>query len=181
MNRMNQFSMEKSLTSKQRVQSQDAFEKKAHQWKGQAETASKFRKIADRSSHLAEDLAEHAEEEREAANLRRVAKEADHEVDKARKEADRLEKANESYENSGYEEIFSITEKRKQTRAELLADYEKRKNTQEIAEERANELKRQYETSDNLLSDTVKNIRSHVNTTHNQQQQNENALLAVNN
>merc|ERR1711865_878522 len=111
----------------------------------------------------------------------RVTKEADHEVDKARKEADRLEKANESYENSGYEEIFSITEKRKQTRAELLADYEKRKNTQEIAEERANELKRQYETSDNLLSDTVKNIRSHVNTTHSQQQQNENALLAVNN
>jgi len=207
--RIDQISSERSLIIKQRIQSQDAFEKKAHQWKGQAEIASKFRKVADKSSHAAEDLAEHAEEEREAANLRRVARdraeshvtekdsyktgleaqlkeaerattEADYQADKARKEADRLEKANESYENSGYEDIFSITEKRKDTRADLLADYEERKIIQKTAEDRAAELRKQYETSDNVFMGTVKNAESHAKSADNQRQQDKNALLEVN-
>jgi hypothetical protein len=53
----------------------DAFETKAHFWKKQADTAAHARKVADRSSHTAEEFAEHAEEEREAANLRHVARE----------------------------------------------------------------------------------------------------------
>jgi hypothetical protein len=208
--RIDQLSSERSLLIKQRQQSQDAFEKKAHQWKGQAETSSKFRKVADKSSHAAEDLAEHAEEEREAANLRSTARdraeshvtekgsyktgleaqlkeaeratiEADQQADKARKEANRLERANESYENSGYEEIFSITEKRKNTRAELLADYGDKKRNQKIAEERADELRKQYETSDNVFSGTVKKAESHGRSVSNQRQQDTNALLAVNN
>ena len=208
--RIDQLSSEISLVIQQRQQSQDAFEKKAHQWKGQAELASKLRKIADKSSHAAEDLAEHAEEEREAANLRstardraeshvtekgsyktgleaqlkeaeRATKDADLEADKARKEANRLEKANESYENSGYEDIFSITEKRKDTRAELLADYEDKKRTQKIAQERADMLRKQYETSDNVFSGTVKKAESHGRSVGNQRQQDTNALLAVNN
>ena len=41
----------------------------------QTELATKMRKVADRSAHVAEELAEHAEEEREAANLRHFARE----------------------------------------------------------------------------------------------------------
>jgi hypothetical protein len=49
------------------------FEEKARSWKSQVTIASQSRKAADRSSHLAEELAEHAEEEREAAALRNMA------------------------------------------------------------------------------------------------------------
>ena len=41
----------------------------------QTQLSSKMRKVADRSARAAEELAEHAEEEREAANLRLVARE----------------------------------------------------------------------------------------------------------
>eukprot|EP00548_Thalassiothrix_antarctica_P009264 CAMPEP_0194157032 /NCGR_PEP_ID=MMETSP0152-20130528/70462_1 /TAXON_ID=1049557 /ORGANISM="Thalassiothrix antarctica, Strain L6-D1" /LENGTH=1458 /DNA_ID=CAMNT_0038865143 /DNA_START=158 /DNA_END=4534 /DNA_ORIENTATION=+ len=51
------------------------FEDKAHLWKMQSEVASQARKQADRSSHHAEELAELAEEEREAASLRHIARE----------------------------------------------------------------------------------------------------------
>lgn len=54
---------------------QAAFEEKAHLWKMQADIAAQARKQADRSSHHAEELAEHAEEEREAASLRHIARE----------------------------------------------------------------------------------------------------------
>jgi len=52
-----------------------SFEEKAHMWKMQSEIASQARKQADRSSHHAEELAELAEEEREAASLRHIARE----------------------------------------------------------------------------------------------------------
>ena len=54
---------------------QKDFEEYNHLWKVQADIASKVRKVADRSAHIAEELAEHAEEEREAANLRLTAHE----------------------------------------------------------------------------------------------------------
>lgn len=54
---------------------QAAFEEKAHLWKMQADVASQARKQADRSSQHAEELAENAEEEREAASLRHIARE----------------------------------------------------------------------------------------------------------
>lgn len=198
------------VVSKQRVQAQEAFEKKAHQWKKQAEVANRFRRIVDKSSHAAEDLAEHADEEREAANLRRVARdkaqshvkekgsykaglqaqleeamratlEADADVEVSKREADRLAKANESYENSGYEEIYSITQKRKETRLQLLAEYEKRKNIQKKAEERAEELKSRYVNSDRFLSDTMQNAAISELAAKSQRQEDRNALLAVNN
>ena len=182
--RIEQLASEIDMISKQKIQSQEEFEKKAHQWKKQADIANKFRRIVDKSSHAAEDLAEHADEEREAANLRKVArdraqshvaekgsykaslqaqldeakraaKEADEDVEKSRKEADRLAKANESYENSGYEDIYTITEKRRETRAQLLAEYERRKEIQKKAEDKASELKRRYRNSDNLMTDTM--------------------------
>eukprot|EP00532_Pseudo-nitzschia_australis_P008264 CAMPEP_0168169606 /NCGR_PEP_ID=MMETSP0139_2-20121125/3729_1 /TAXON_ID=44445 /ORGANISM="Pseudo-nitzschia australis, Strain 10249 10 AB" /LENGTH=926 /DNA_ID=CAMNT_0008087039 /DNA_START=59 /DNA_END=2839 /DNA_ORIENTATION=- len=208
--RMDQLSIEIIEIGKQLTQSQDAFEKKAHQWKSQADSASKYRRIVDKSSHAAEDLAEHAEEEREAADLRRVARdrakshvtekdsyrtgletqlaeaeratgEADDEAEKSRKEADRLAKANESYENSGYEDIFSITETRKETRAQLLAEYQKKKEIQKVAEANAADLKQQYETSDNVFSDTMQNAALHEEVVKNQRQDDKNALLAVSN
>mmetsp|Transcript_25405 Transcript_25405/g.59867 ORF Transcript_25405/g.59867 Transcript_25405/m.59867 type:complete len:1599 (-) Transcript_25405:219-5015(-) len=207
--KMDELATEISEISKERTQSQDAFEKKAHQWKSQADIAAKFRRIVDKSSHAAEDLAEHAEEEREAANLRKVARdraqshvtekdsyragleaqlaeaeratvEADSEAEKSRNEADRLAKANENYENSGYEDIYSITEKRKKAKAELLAEYEKKKEIQNVADARAAELKKQYETSDNVFSNTMKHVISHEEAAQNQLQDEQNALLAVN-
>lgn len=50
------------------------FEDKAYQWRMQADLAAQARKTADRSAHVAEELLEHAEEEREAANLRHIAR-----------------------------------------------------------------------------------------------------------
>ena len=208
--RIEELASEIDIISKQKIQSQDGFEKKAHQWKKQAEIANKFRRIVDKSSHAAEDLAEHAEEEREAANLRRVARDraqshvaekgsykaglqaqlaeaqraardADVEVESSRKEADRLAKANESYEKSGYEDIYSITEKRREARSQLLAEYEKRKEIQKKAEDRASELTRRYRNSDSLMTDTMQNAFIDRQVMTIQRQEDRNALLAVNN
>ena len=208
--RIEKLASEIDTIMKQRTQLQDAFEKKAHQWKKQAEVANKFRRIVDKSSHAAEDLAEHADEEREAANLRKVARDraqshvkekgsykaglksqleeaeraaaqADAEASSSRKEADRLAKANENYKNSGFEDIYSITEKRKETRSQLLVEYEKRKTIQKKAEERATELKKQYEKSDNMLYDTMQQAALNEKAALNQRQEDKNALLAVNN
>ena len=52
---------------------QEKFEEKAQMWRIQADIASQVRKQADRSAIVAEELAEHAEEERNAATLRHVA------------------------------------------------------------------------------------------------------------
>ncbi|VEU35094.1 unnamed protein product [Pseudo-nitzschia multistriata] len=207
--RMDQMATEISEAAKLRTISQDAFEKKAHEWKSQADTAAKFRRVVDKSSHAAEDLAEHAEEEREAANLRKVARDraqshvtqkdsykssleaqlaeaerhtvvADGEAVASRKEADRLAKANESYENSGFEDISAIIEGRKLTRTTLLAEYEKKKENQKAAEEKAAELKKEYETSDNVFSGAKQNSALHEKVLKNQRQEDKNALLAVN-
>ncbi len=208
--RIEQIASEIDIIVKQRIEVQEELEQKAHQWKKQADIANKFRRIVDKSSHAAEDLAEHAEEEREAANLRKVARDraqshvaekgsykagleaqlteakraalqADADVERSRKEADRLAKANESYENSGYEDIYAITEKRREVRAQMLAEYEKRKGIQKKAEERASELKRQYRNSDDLMTDTMQVAFLGRQVANIQRQEDRNALLAVNN
>ena len=66
---------ESSSAEVKRSKAQAAFEDAAHNWKAQAEVAASARKQADRSSQIAEELAEHAEEEREAATLRHIAME----------------------------------------------------------------------------------------------------------
>jgi hypothetical protein len=67
---------EENAISEMRLRSiQEAFEVQVHSLKKQADLAAQARKQADRSSHLAEDLAEHAEEERDAATLRHIARE----------------------------------------------------------------------------------------------------------
>lgn len=204
-----QSAAEVGIALKRRQQIQEAFEEKAHQWKGQAELASKLRKISDKSSHSAEELAEHAEEEREAANLRRVARDrakshvsekdsyreglkaqlaeaekakslADAEAAKSRREADRLAKANDNLERNGHEDILAATERRKGNREDLLADYLKRKKFQEDAEARAAELKKMYETSDQVFTDAMRIARSDQKRLDVQKRHDRNALVAVN-
>ncbi len=204
-----QSAAEVGIAIKRRQQIQDAFEEKAHQWKSQAEVASKLRKISDKSSHSAEELAEHAEEEREAANLRRVARDrakshvsekdsyreglkaqlaeaekakslADAEAAKSRKEADRLAKANENLERNGHDDILAATERRKSNRDDLLADYLKKKKFQEDAEARAAELKKMYETSDQVFTDAMRIARSDQKRLDLQKRHDRNALVAVN-
>jgi hypothetical protein len=68
-------SEENSAAEMHRNRLQQAFEEKSYHWKMQADLAAQARKAADRSSHVAEELAEDAEEEREAANLRHIARE----------------------------------------------------------------------------------------------------------
>jgi phosphatidylinositol phospholipase C delta len=61
------------IVDKNRKQLQLKLEEKAQEWRIQAELASQTRRNADRSAHAAEELLEHAIEEREAAELRHVA------------------------------------------------------------------------------------------------------------
>lgn len=209
MDALRQATTEMSISSKRRKQAQEAFELKAHQWKSQAETASKFRKLSDKSSHTAEDLAEHAEEEREAANLRRVARdrakshvsekdayrsglkaqlaeaeralsEANVEAARTRKEADRLARANDTVGKGSHDDIAAITEKRKATRDELLADYERKKKLKEEAEAKAAELKNVYETSDQVFADAMRIAQTDQKKVDVQRRQDRNALVAVN-
>lgn len=64
-----------TLAEVRKQRSQGVYDGKARLWKAQNDVATTARRKADRSSHTAEELAEHAEEEREAANLRHVARE----------------------------------------------------------------------------------------------------------
>ncbi|GAX23169.1 hypothetical protein FisN_33Lh064 [Fistulifera solaris] len=64
---------ESIAVDKNRKQLQVKLEEKAQEWRIQAELASQTRRNADRSAHAAEELLEHAIEEREAAELRHVA------------------------------------------------------------------------------------------------------------
>ena len=68
-------SQENSTAEARRNCVQEAFEEKVRLLKMQADLAAQTRKQADRSSHMAEELAEHAEEERDAATLRHIARE----------------------------------------------------------------------------------------------------------
>lgn len=68
-------SLEVSKAEDSRVALQKALAEKSRQWKRQVDKASKMRKTADRVAHVTEELAENAEEEREAATLRHFARE----------------------------------------------------------------------------------------------------------
>mmetsp|Transcript_7390 Transcript_7390/g.18142 ORF Transcript_7390/g.18142 Transcript_7390/m.18142 type:complete len:1580 (-) Transcript_7390:162-4901(-) len=202
-------SLEIGISTKKRQQTQELFEVKAHEWKKQAEIASKLRKASDRSSHIAEDLAEHAEEEREAANLRKVAREraekhitekdsyrlglktqlaeaeralvdANVQAAAAKKEADRLSHANSSMEEHGHDDILAVLERRKATRDQLLADYEENRRAKEEAEKFAAESKRTYETSDEVYNDAMRISANETKDVNVKRRQDKNALAAVN-
>ena len=111
----------------------------------------------------------------------RAMSQAETESLKARKEADRLAKANESFGKDDRDDIEAVTEKRRAARKELLTDYERKKQAKEEAEERAAELKRRYETSDQVFSDAMRVARTDQQKVDSQRQQDKNALVAVNN
>ena len=67
-------SEENSAAELRRKHEQERFEEKAHMLRIQADHAASLRKQADRSMRVAEDLAEQADEEREAATLRQIAR-----------------------------------------------------------------------------------------------------------
>ena len=72
---MKEASEERSAAEARFIALRSKFEAKARTWKVQANVALQARRTADRSAHVAEELAEHAEEEREAAQLRQFARE----------------------------------------------------------------------------------------------------------
>ncbi|CAJ1939159.1 unnamed protein product [Cylindrotheca closterium] len=167
-----------------RVGTHQEFEVKAIAWKEQANIAAKARKQADRSTHLAEDLASHAEEEREAANLRRIAREraqssvsssgenreslkaqlktaekqvleAKLKADEARLEEKHLSHYNDSLENNdGLEENL---ERQKEERDEALRAYEEKKVIQELTDAKASEARRLFDTSESVYKDAMRN------------------------
>jgi hypothetical protein len=72
---MKETSEERSLAETRLIALRSKFDEKARAWRIQANIALQARRTADRSAHIADDLAEHAEEEREAAQLRQFARE----------------------------------------------------------------------------------------------------------
>lgn len=183
------------------------FERKAHVWKSQTEIATKMRKAADRSAHTAEELAEHADEEREAANLRlvarekaktnvtekdgyrqslqeqvkeaeRAAKDLEMKAQQAKSAADALEYVNDDLPT--HDKNVRQVEKRKEVRDRLLAEYHAKKKIKEEEEERAAEAKRIYETSENVFSQAMRNAATDERKADFQRQKDRNALIAFN-
>jgi phosphatidylinositol phospholipase C delta len=67
-------SAEAAAADAHRKEIQRAFEDRAYDWRVQADVAAQARRVADRSLHIAEELQEQADEEREAADLRHTAR-----------------------------------------------------------------------------------------------------------
>ena len=185
----------------------EAFESKAITWKKQADVAAKARRQADRSSHAAEELAEHADEEREAANLRHVARQraqtnvsekdsykeslraqlaeaeraaedAERLAAEARVEAETLAHVMENMES--HDDAKYTFEKRKAKRDKVLEDYEKKKAKKESAELRSNEAKRLFDTSTEVFSSAMKDAAEESTRENVQKLENRNAIMAFN-
>lgn len=177
-------SLEVSDTETKRRAVQDAFERTAHEWKNSTEIASKARKQSDRSSHQAEELAEHADEEREAANLRKVARdraksnvkdkdsyrtsltaqlaeaeraaaEAEEIAGRAILKAESQTAVNEPAEN--YKDLVHLLQRRKAARDHALQDYQAKKRVKEEADEKSAEAKRLVDTSEDVYSNAMRN------------------------
>ena len=187
--------------------STETFEAKAITWKKQADVAAKARRQADRSSHAAEELAEHADEEREAANLRHVARqraqsnvsekdsykaslraqlaeaeraaeEAERLAAEARVEADTLAHVMENMES--HDDAKYTFDKRKAKRDKALEDYEKKKARKELAEVRSDEAKRLFDTSTEVFSSAMKDAAEESTRENVQKLENRNAIMAFN-
>ncbi|KAL3942518.1 MAG: hypothetical protein SGBAC_003294 [Bacillariaceae sp.] len=167
-----------------RVAIHQEFEVKAIAWKEQANIAAKARKQADRSMHLAEDLASHAEEEREAANLRRIAREraqssvsssgenreslkaqlktAEKQAQEGKLRADeaKLEEKHLSHYNDKLENNDALEENLESCKAErdeALSFYEEKKDIQELTDAKASEARRLFDTSESVYKDAMRN------------------------
>jgi hypothetical protein len=190
-----------------RRKAQADFEEKAHAWKRQADDASHARKQSDRSSHTSEALAEHADEEREAAILRKSAKEKARsnvsekgayraslqsqlaEAERAAEEAERIavaarddaeRRTKDNEEFKGHGDILAIFEKRKARRDEILGSFQAKKAVKEDAEKRALEAKRHYATSSEVLSSAMQNAAKETNRVNGEKSADEKAVDAFN-
>jgi hypothetical protein len=186
---------------------EDAFESKAHLWKKHADTAAHARKIADRSSHTAEEFAEHAEEEREAANLRHVAREkaqanvaekdsyksslkeqlaeaerAAHDAERiaieARLEAERLSRASSQVERHGV--VVEEYERLKAERDEVAEVYEEKREIKKETDERAEETKRRYDSSNEVYAAAMRNAANEMTRVNVQKIADRDAIIAFN-
>jgi len=183
------------------------FERAAHQWKTQSDVASRLRRQADKSISAAEELAEHAEEEREAANLRHTAREKATsnvsekdayrksliaQVDEAQRAAADLEglaqAAKTNAENlqpskeelPDHEKNVKLVERRKLQRDNQLATYNSKKIKKEEAEARALEAKRMFENSDSLFNEAMLNAAKDQIRSDHQKVIDRKAILAFN-
>jgi len=186
---------------------QESFEKCAHLWKSQTEIASKARRQADKSTQLAEELAEHADEEREAANLRHVAREkaksnvsdkdsyktslkaqlavaqrahrdAERVAEQARVYAEELASATDAVDP--HDDLVRLMEKRRAARDYALEDYEAKKAVKDETEVQANEAKRLFDTSENVYSQAMRNAAKESRKADVQRLADRNAIVAFN-
>jgi hypothetical protein len=185
----------------------DSFESKAHLWKKHADTAAHARKMADRSSHTAEEFAEHAEEEREAANLRHVAREnaqasvaekdsyksslkeqlaeaerAAHDADRiavnARLEAERLSRASSQMES--HEVVVEEYERLKAERDEVAEVYEEKRKIKKETDEKAEVTKRRYDSSNEVFTTAMRDAANEMTRVNVQKITDRNAIIAFN-
>ena len=186
---------------------QESFEKCAHMWKGQTEVATRARKQADRSTQLAEELAEHAEEEREAANLRHVAREkaknnvsekdayktslkaqlteARRAFKEAKKVSEEARVAAEEYAATveaadPHEDLIRMMEKRRAARDVALEEYEEKKKIKDECDLAAEEAKRLFSTSEVVYSDAMRNAAKDARKADVQLVADRNAIVAFN-
>ena len=186
---------------------EDSFESKAHLWKKQADVAAHARKSADRSFHTADEFAEHAEEEREAANLRHVAQEraqanvadkdssksslkeqlaeaerAAHDADRiaveARLEAERLSGASRQME--GHEIVVEEYERLKAERDEIAEVYEEKREIKMETDGKAEEAKRRYDTSNEVFTAAMQNAANEMTRVNVQKLADRHAIIAFN-
>jgi phosphatidylinositol phospholipase C delta len=185
----------------------ELFEEKARMWKVQAEVSTRARKQADRSSAIYEELAEHAEEEREAAQLRQVAHEkaaknvtqsdsyrasvqaqlmeaerasaeAANMAVESRNRAERL--AKEAAESKDHSIAFSTLEARKLRQQDALREYEKAMEVKAEAEARAEEAKRLLDTSSEVLSSAKREAAAEIHRANAERQAEKSAISAYN-
>jgi len=167
--------------SRKRLQRQ--FEERAQAWKLQADIASQSRRKADRSSHVAEELEEHAAEEREAADLRhtarqraeatvdnrnsckssieaqlqeaeRAASEAAKTAVQSRKRADHL--AREAERVTDHTRFEQIVEKTEWERKQAQAEYDSARMERERKDKVMMEEKRRFDTNSDVYKTTVR-------------------------
>lgn len=186
---------------------QSQFEEKAQMWKIQADIAQQTRKQADRSAMVAEELAEHAEEERDAANLRHVAREKAEgnvqqrnshlesvqsqlaEAERAatdaaklavdsRKRAESLTKEAEAA--TSYEAKIRTVEKRQVTRERAFAEYEEARIIKEEKDAVASDTKRLLETNAEVYTSAVRDAAAESHRANNKNLYEKRAIIAYN-
>jgi hypothetical protein len=200
-------SSENSKAEALRRSTHEKFEEKAQMWKIQADIAAQVRKQADRSSMVAEELAEHAEEERDAATLRHVAREkaelnvqqrnshlesvraqlteaeraASEAADLAvenRKRADRL--CAEAEAATDYTEKIRSVENCKLSRDQAAADYEAARVIKEEKDAIAADTKRLLETNAEVYTSAVRDAAAESHRVNSERLLEKKAVLAFN-